>query len=176
VRVVLLLIFLLVLVACETEGPVELRTVVPADVVVDEAAAQQALKAIGSSPVRLCAADVDRGSPRSHLLAWLNQRVTFAQRYLEQGRAEAICYDLRGARLADRSYGLVRHGAQRELWDDAPGRDAERRRAARRFPPLAASKDYVEVRFLWPGIGCPEFHGVIDPSAPKVLSLWSEGG
>lgn len=56
---------------------------------------------------------------------------------------------------------------------DSAGGDILKRHNAKKFPPLTADKAYVQVRYLRNGV-TTEYHGVIDPEGPQLLSFWKE--
>jgi hypothetical protein len=87
-------------------------------------------------------------------LAWLNQGIPAAG----ENKPGHFSYLLHAGKPGDAdAYALRRHAAQD-------------------FAPLDPTKTYVQVRYRPDGLACPEFHGVIDPDGPTLLSFWGEGG
>lgn len=41
---------------------------------------------------------------------------------------------------------------------------------------LDTNKVYLQIQIIPFGLACPEYHGVVDPNPPKLLSFWGEGG
>ena len=143
------------LIGCEGAGPVSLIQSTPqAAVEVESAEVGSFFRELEGERQIINSTNLAQDRRGRTICRWLQQ----ANPEIRELAKQDFLLVLTPARFGDtKSYALRRHQAQS-------------------FALLEPNKVYIQFQVIPHGVACPEYHGVIEPLEPKLLSFWHEGG